>query len=220
MTRDPRVPHIRVLVVDDHDLICEGLTVLLERQSGIQVVGTAASGTEAVSTALRVRPDIVIMDLMLPNMNGIEATQQISAQLPSTRVIALSASHTPEHIYRVLRAGAHAYVVKDGISSEIVPAIHSVHGGQYYLSPCIDPLILASALSELAHKTPMESLSKREREVLHWIVAGSTSAEIGLRMALSSKTIDTYRGRMMVKLGVANRSALIRFAIEHDPIAS
>lgn len=220
MTRELLVPHIRVLVVDDHNLICEGLTALLERQNGLKVVGTAASGTEAVDTAQRIKPDIVIMDLMLPGINGIEATQQISTRLPSTRVIALSASHTPEHIYRALRAGAHGYVVKDAVSSELIPAIHMVCAGNYYLSPGIDPMILASAINQFAHKTPMETLSKREREVLHWIVSGSTSAEIGLRMVLSPKTIDTYRSRMMVKLGVANRSALIRFAIEHEPIAT
>jgi DNA-binding NarL/FixJ family response regulator len=152
-------------------------------------------------------------------MDGVEATQHILTRLPSTRVIALSASHTPEHIYRVLRAGAHAYLVKDAVSSELVPVIHKVHAGHYHLSPGIDPLILASALNEFARRTPMETLSKREREVLRWIVAGATSTEIGLRMVLSPKTIDTYRSRMMVKLGVANRSALIRFAIEHEPIA-
>jgi DNA-binding NarL/FixJ family response regulator len=219
VTREILTPRIRVLVVDDHELICEGLTVLLER-NGVTVVGTAASGTEAVGTAQRLHPDIVIMDLMLPNMNGIDATKQISTQLPSTRILALSASHSSEHIYRVLRAGAHGYLVKNALSSELVPAIHTVHAGEYYLSPGIDSMILANALSQFAHKTPMESLSDREREVLHWVVAGSTSAEIGLRMALSPKTIDTYRSRMMLKLGVDSRSALIRFAIEHEPIAT
>jgi DNA-binding NarL/FixJ family response regulator len=213
------LPHIRILLVDDHSLIREGLTVLLEGQSGMTIAGTAASGAAAISTAERLKPDLIVMDLMLPDMNGIEATQRIMAQLPLTRIIALSASRAPEHVYRALRAGACGYLLKNGTSSELLCAIQTVHAGKHYLSPGIDPSILARALSKSTRETPMESLSKRERDVMHWIVAGSTSAEIGIHMALSRKTIDTYRSRLMVKLGVANRSALIRLAIAHDPMA-
>jgi DNA-binding NarL/FixJ family response regulator len=206
------------LLVDDHSLICEGLTALLDRRSSVRVVGTAGSGTEAIDAAERLKPDLIVMDLMLPDMNGIEATQRILARLPLTRIIVLSASRTSQNVYRALRAGARGYLLKNGISGELLPAIQAVHAGKPYLSPGIDPLILARALSKSAPETPMERLSERERDVMHWIVAGSTSAEIGIHMALSRKTIDTYRSRLMVKLGVANRSALIRLAIEHDPM--
>jgi DNA-binding NarL/FixJ family response regulator len=214
------LPRIRILLVDDHSLICEGLTVLLEGRTGMTIVGTAATGTEAISTAARLKPDLIVMDLMLPDMNGIEATQRIVDQLPLTRIIALSASGTSEHVYRAIRAGARGYLLKNGISSELLSAIETVHAGKHYLSPGIDPLILARALSKSPRETPMERLSKRERDVMRWIVAGSTSAEIGIHMALSRKTIDTYRSRLMVKLGVVNRSALIRLAIEHEPMGA
>jgi DNA-binding NarL/FixJ family response regulator len=216
-------PRIRVLVVDDHDLICEGLTVLLERQDGVSVVGYANSGAEAVSRATQLMPDIIVMDLMLPDINGIDATLQIMAQLPLTRIVALSASDRPENVYRALRAGARGYLLKNAIRGELVAAIQAVYADRYYLSPGIDQSILADALRKSPEKTPIERLSLRERDVLQWIVGGATSAEIGVHMALSRKTIDTYRSRLMVKLGVANRSALIRFAMEHvsmPPVAA
>jgi DNA-binding NarL/FixJ family response regulator len=210
---------LRILLVDDHSLIREGLAALLERQSAMTVVGTAASGIEAVACAERLEPDLIVMDLMLPDMDGIEATRQIMGRLPTTRIIALSASRTAEHIYRAIRAGARAYLLKNEISSELILAVRAVQSGSYYLSPSIDPRILARALNT-ADISPMERLSRRERDVMHWIVAGSTSAEIGIHMSLSRKTIDTYRSRLMVKLGVPNRSALIRLAIEHEPMTA
>jgi DNA-binding NarL/FixJ family response regulator len=206
---------IRVLVVDDHSLICEGLTALLGRQAGMSVVGSASAGGEALLCAERLRPDVIIMDLMLPDMDGIDATERILRRLPSISVVALSASHTIEHVHRALRAGARGYVVKDSVSDELVKAVRAVHAGKYYLSRGVDHVVLEAALGANAVKSPMEGLSPRERDVLRWVVAGSSSADIAAHLSLSRKTIDTYRSRLMVKLGVANRSALIRFAIEH-----
>jgi DNA-binding NarL/FixJ family response regulator len=214
MVGNSRQDRIRVLVVDDHSLICEGLTALLGRQVGMSVVGSAAAGEEALLSAERLRPDVIIMDLMLPDMDGIDATQRILRKSPSISVVALSASHTMEHVYRALRAGARGYVVKDSVSDELVKAVRAVHAGKYYLSRGVDHVVLEAALSLNAVKSPMEGLSPRERDVLRWVVAGSSSADIAAHLCLSRKTIDTYRSRLMVKLGVANRSALIRFAIE------
>jgi DNA-binding NarL/FixJ family response regulator len=212
-------PLVRIVVVDDHGIVREGLTVLLERQDGIKVVGSAASGNEAILAAQRLAPDVVIMDLVLPDMNGIDATERILNVLPLTRIIALSACHTTEHVRRALRAGARGYVVKAAMGAELVLAVQAVMAGRQFLSPGITPLVIEGLLKDSFSKSPMERLSAREREVLHRIVAGSTSADIAAHLSLSRKTVDTYRGRLMVKLGVDNRSALIRFAIEHELMA-
>ena len=207
-----------ILVVDDHGIVREGLTALLKRQSDIQVLGCAISGAEAIVAAQRLRPNIVIMDLLLPDMSGIEATRRILALLPLTRVIVLSARHTSEHVYGALRAGALGYVVKDAPAEELLQSVRSVKEGKQYLSPQLAPTLGDATRYSLA-KSPLERLSMREREVLHRVVSGASSAAIGQHLSLSPKTIDTYRGRLMTKLGVSNRSELIRFVIENELVA-
>jgi DNA-binding NarL/FixJ family response regulator len=208
--------HAGVLVVDDHGIVREGLISLLERQQGIRVLGSVASGQEAILAAEQLKPDVIIMDLVLPDMNGIDATQRILRFLPRVRIIVLSACHTIEHVYRALRAGACGYVVKDALGDELVHAVRTVREGKQFLSRSVAPPVADGALRYSLPKSPLESLSLREREVLHRIVAGSSSAAIAEHLSLSRKTIDTYRGRLMAKLGVGNRSALIRFAIENE----
>jgi DNA-binding NarL/FixJ family response regulator len=205
-----------VLVVDDHGIVREGLTALLARQDGIRVLGSAASGQAAVLAAEQLKPDIVIMDLVMPDMSGIDATERILKLLPLTRVIVLSACHTIEHVYRALRAGACAYVVKDALGEELAHAVRAVRHGKQYLSPQVTPPDIDGAQCYSLPKSPLERLSLREREVLHRIVAGASSAAIAQHLSLSRKTVDTYRGRLMAKLGVCNRSALIRFALENE----
>ena len=212
-------PPLRIVVVDDHCIVREGLMALLDRQEGMKVVGSAATGKAAILAAERLKPDVIIMDLALPDLNGIVATQHIVSARPLTCVIALSASHTIEHVYRALRAGARGYVVKDAKGAELVQAVRCVTAGKQFLSSRIAPLPDDDLLQNRLTRTPLERLSAREREVLHHLVAGATSAQIGLQLSLSRKTVDTYRGRLMVKLGVANRTALIRFAIENELIA-
>jgi DNA-binding NarL/FixJ family response regulator len=210
------VPLARVLVVDDHSLLREGLAVFIEREPAMKVVGFAATGEEAIIAARRLKPDLVIMDLILPDLNGIDATQRIVTEFPATRVIALSACHTPEHVCRALRAGALGFVLKTEAATELLHAIHVVMSGKRYVSPAISALFVDDTLSMPIPKSPFERLSGREREVVQLIVAGSTSSDIALHLSLSRKTVDTYRGRIMVKLGVANRSALIRYAMEYE----
>jgi DNA-binding NarL/FixJ family response regulator len=205
-----------LLVVDDHGIVREGLVALLRRQEGMRVLGTASCGQEAIRAAQDLLPDIVIMDLVLPDMSGIEATERILALLPLTRVIVLSACHTIEHAYRALRAGARGYIVKDAAPEELVRGVRAVNEGNQFLSAQVEPSIADGVFYYSLPKSPLESLSVRERDVLSRIVAGSSSASIARELSLSSKTIDTYRGRLMTKLGVRNRSALIRFAIEND----
>jgi DNA-binding NarL/FixJ family response regulator len=220
MSCDPAVLPVRVLVVDDHSVVREGVAVLLDRFDAVKIVGSAGTGEEAILAAGRLRPDIIIMDLVLPALSGIDATRQILSELPRTRIIALSAYHTSEHVYRALRAGARGYVLKTVAGSELLSAINAVAAGKYYVSPDIDASFVGGVLGTSIPESPFDSLSARERAVLRYIVAGATSSDIAQQLSLSRKTVETYRGRMMVKLGVANRSELIRFALQYElPIA-
>jgi len=210
---------IRILVVDDHGIVREALAILIERQGGMTVVGSVANGADAVSASLRLKPDLILMDLMLRDMNGTDAMRRILALRPMTHIIVLSACHTTEHVCRALRAGARGYVVKEAVGAELVKAISTVMSGEQFLSPGITPLVLGDLLSGDSVKSPMESLSMRESQVLKRLVAGASSADIAANLSLSRKTVDTYRGRLMTKLGVGNRSALIRLAIEYELMA-
>lgn len=216
MNIEPAEPFARILIVDDHCIVRDGLADLVEREPGMRVVGSASTGEEAVSAAQRLRPDLIIMDLMLPSLNGIDATQRIISELPRTRIIALSACHTLEQVCRVLRAGALGFVLKTAAAEELLRAIREVNAGKLYVSPVIAALFVDGELSMPIPKSPFERLSSRERTVVQLIVAGSTSSDIALQLSLSRKTVDTYRGRIMVKLGVANRSALIRYALDYE----
>jgi DNA-binding NarL/FixJ family response regulator len=207
---------VRVLVVDDHSIVRDGLAILIERELGMKIVGFAATGEEAVSATQRLEPDLIIMDLVLPALNGIDATRRIIAQFPRTRIIALSACHTSEQVCRALRAGALGFVLKTEPAAELLRAVRAVTAGKQYVSPAIAALFDEGALNAPISKSPFESLSNRERAVVQLIAAGSTSSDIARHLSLSRKTIDTYRGRIMVKLGVANRSALVRYAQEYE----
>lgn len=209
-------PPLKILLVDDHGLVREALIILLEREDGMKVVGSAGTGEEAVLAARRLRPDLIVMDLVLPDLNGIDATRRILGDFPLMRIIVLSACHTPEHVCRALRAGALGYVVKAASGAELIRAVKAVSGGHKFVSPTITPLFPDGVLDISLAKSSFERLSMREREVLRRIVAGLSSADIAQQLGLSPKTVDTYRGRLMVKLGVSNRSALIRLVIEHE----
>jgi DNA-binding NarL/FixJ family response regulator len=213
--RMPSFPLVGILIVDDHGIVREGIRSLLRCQAGIDVVGLAATGEQAVRAAQRLRPDVIIMDLVLPMLNGIDATKRILTLLPQTKIIVLSACCTSEHVYRALRAGALGYVVKDAAGSELVSAVRAVSSGQQYLSPAVATLVSGARPNETVTRSPLERLSARECEVLQRTVQGYSSVQIALQLSLSPKTIDTYRSRLMQKLGVSDRSALIRFAIQH-----
>src|SRR5580658_1298149 len=207
----------RILVVDDHGIVRDGLSVLLNATSEMQVVGAAADGKAAVRAAEKLKPDVIVMDLALPELSGIDATLLILAAQPRIRIVVLSASDTSEHVFRALRAGARGYVLKESAGTEIVQAVAAVSKGHRYLSARLTgALIDGIMLGDQNSASPIESLSPREREVLHLTVTGASSADIGARLSLSSKTIDTYRSRVMGKLGVTDLAGMIRFAVAHE----
>ena len=213
------LPPLRLLVVDDHGIVRDGITLLLGQEDDIQIIGHAATGAEAVLAAQRMKPDMIIMDLVLPDLSGVDVTKQILGQFPLMHIIVLSARGTAEHVYRAMRAGARGYVVKAAAGATLALAVRNVSAGGLYVTPGIIPVDVEELLNVSIPKTSFEKLSAREREVLRCIVAGSSSSDIAQRLALSSKTIDSYRSRLMVKLGVRNRSALIRFVIDNELIA-
>ena len=206
---------IRVLLADDHAVVRDGLRALLEAQPGIEVVGDVANGREAVREAQKLRPDIVVMDIAMPELNGIEATLQLQETSASTRILILSMHSSTEHIFRALQAGARGYLLKDSAGTEVVEAVRAVHAGKRYLSQKIAATVIDDYISERHRTSPLDSLSRRERQILQLIVEGNTSAQVGAMLFLSPKTVDTYRSRMMQKLGIGDLPNLVKFAIQN-----
>ena len=202
--------------MDDHAIVREGLAVLIELELGLKIVGCAATGEEAVEAARRLEPDVIVMDLALPRLNGIDATRLITRDFPQIRILALSSFRTLGLIQCAISAGARGYVSKTADGAEIVKAITAVHAGEQYLSSEISRSLVNKIVLTAAPGGPLACLSRREREILRYVVAGSTSAEIAKYLFLSHKTVETYRSRLMVKLGVDSRAALIRLAEEYE----
>lgn len=206
--------NVRLALVDDHAIIREGLRALLEQSSFIEVIGEAATGRECLARIEEWRPDVVIMDIAMPDLNGIEATRLIKMQWPQVKVVILSVHSTSEHIYRSFEAGACGYVLKESIGAELVNAIKAAHGNKRYLSLSIHDTYLEMKIMSTA-RSPLTSLSNRERQVLQLVVEGATSAQIAGQLALSPKTVETYRSRIMQKLGLHDTPSLVKFALQH-----
>jgi len=205
---------IRVLLADDHTVMREGLRALLEAGGGISVVGEVGDGRDALRSAEELTPDVVVMDIAMPELNGIEAAAMIRARCPDTRVVILSMHSSSEHIYRALAAGASGYVLKASAGAEVIGAVQAVHLGRQYLSPALREAY-AAAVHGRARASPLDRLSARERQVLQLVAEGKSSAEIGELMRLSPKTVGTYRLRLMDKLGVDDVPSLVKFALQH-----
>lgn len=206
---------ISVLIADDHAVVRDGLALLLGSQPDISVVGTVADGREAVRETLRLEPDVVIMDLAMPFLNGADATTLILEKCEATRVVVLSMHSTVEHVYRALQAGASGYLRKESAGSEVIDAVRAVHAGRRYLSQKITETVVDDYIKKRAIESPLESLSQREREILQLIVEGKSGVEIANLLHLSPKTVDTYRSRMMQKLGISDLPGLVKFALQH-----
>lgn len=202
---------ITVYLVDDQRILREGLRALLELDGSIQVVGEAADGRAALDGILAVQPEVVLMDVTMPDLNGIDAAQILAQKAPQIKVIILSVHSDSEHVYRAFQAGATGYLLKESAGAEVLAAVRAAKQDRRYVSPKI-----ADALALRRDKrSPFESLSAREREVLQLTVTGSTSAAIAGKLNLSPKTVDTYRSRVMEKLGAQNLPELVRLAIKH-----
>jgi len=210
---------ISVFIADDHTVVREGLQALLETDPSISVVGNAADGREAIRQIREICPDVVLMDIAMPKLNGIEATRQvIETCSSSTRVIILSMLSSKEHISRALRAGAQGYLLKESAGKEVIQAVHTVYSGKRYLNPCITALVIDDYVEYQKDDppvSPLEKLSSREREVLQLVVEGKSSSQIAAALSLSPKTVETYRSRLMQKLGITNVPGLVKFAIRH-----
>lgn len=206
---------ISVLLADDHAVVRDGLRALLQAQPDIEVLGDVANGLEALREARRLRPDVVVMDIAMPDMNGIEAALQIHDAVPSARILILSMHSTTEHIFRALQAGAFGYLLKDSAGAEVVEAVRAVHAGRRYLSQKIAGTVIDDYITERHRTSPLDSLSRRERQILQLIAEGKTSAEVGALLFLSPKTVDTYRSRMMRKLDIGDLPNLVKFAIQN-----
>ncbi len=206
---------IRVLLADDHAVVRDGLRYLLEAQSGISVVGDAENGRDAVRKARELQPDIVIMDIAMPELNGMEATREIHKSCPGVRVLILSMYATTEHIRQALQAGAQGYLLKKSAGTEVVEAIRALHAGGGYLSRQITGIVIADYTANPRARNPLEILTSRERQILQLVAEGKSSEQAAKSLFLSRKTVDTYRCRMMQKLDIHDLHGLIKFAIHH-----
>ncbi len=208
---------VSVFLADDHAVVRDGLRALLNAESDINVVGTAEDGRDAANQVAKLCPDIVIMDIAMPVLNGIDATIEIQTICSTARVIILSMHSTTEHMVRALRAGAYGYLLKESAGVEVVKAVRAVQAGHHYLSPKITDTLIHQLLEQpdTTIKSPLTQLSPREREVLQLVVEGKSNAEIAENLSLSIQTVVTYRSRMMSKLDIDDLPSLVRFAIRH-----
>ena len=206
----------RVLVADDHTIVRQGLRAILEAEADIEVVGEAADGREAVRKGLLLQPDVVVMDLSMPRMNGLEATARIVKECPSIRVVALTMYSSEEYVCSLLKAGARGYLLKESVASDLVEAIRAVVGGGIYLHPAISTEVVERFLKRPQRRTAnglLEVLTPREREILQLIAEGSTNKEIAELLVLAVKTIENHRTRIMDKHDIHNVAGLTRYAI-------
>ncbi|MGH8707569.1 MAG: response regulator [Burkholderiales bacterium] len=210
---------IRVLIVDDHAVVRDGLQALLAKAEDLQVVGVAGNGREAIEQAQRARPDVVVMDIGMPELDGVEATRRLREKCPESRVLILSMHLSSEHVARALHAGALGYVLKESAGEEVAEAIRAVSAGRRYLSHRLSDLMIDDFLRDGVKVSPLDRLSLRESEVLKWVVEGHTNADIAERLALSVKTVETYRARIMRKLGVKDTVDLVKFAMRHGIVS-
>ena len=206
---------IKVLVVDDHALLREGVLRVLKAEDGIEVVGEAADGREALSEAKRLSPDVVVMDVSMPGMDGIAATQALAQSTPAIRIVMLSMHESPDVVLRALEAGARGYVSKKSAANELGKALRSVAAGKRYLGIGIAEDVLDALPTPRPSAGALGNLTETERKILQLTVEGKSNTEMAGILSLSHRTVETYRLLMMRKLGLRGLPALVKFAIRH-----
>jgi len=206
---------IRILVADDHRIVRNGLRALLDSEPDMETVAEAEDGRKTVQLARKLSPDVVIMDVTMPDMNGIEATRQILAESPDIKVIALSMHHHEQFVTEMFKAGASGYMLKDCSVEELTTAIRTAKRGDIYMSPSAATVIIRKYVNQLAdpHESGKPLLTPREREVVQLVSEGKTSKEIASTLFISVKTVDTHRRQIMAKLGVSSVAELTKYAI-------
>lgn len=206
-----------VLLVDDHAVVRQGFRMILSAEPDFEVVGEAANGREAIAQALLLYPDIVLMDVSMPELNGIEATRRIVNISPRTRILALSMHRDSVYVREILRAGASGYLLKEAGDQDLLAAVRAVAQGQGYLSPAVSDAVLSDYRKHVTD--PIDLLTTREREVLQMIAEGKTNKEIATALGLSTYTVESHRGRIMEKLNLHSAGELVRFAFRNGLIS-
>ena len=207
---------IRILLADDHAVVRQGFRMILAAEPDMVIVGEAANGRDAVELAERLQPDLVVMDVAMPELNGIEATRRLGESSPRTRVLALSMHKDSVYVREILRAGARGYLLKDAFDSDLVAAVRAVARGEGYLSPAVSDAVLTDYRKHVTD--PLDLLTSREREILQMLAEGKTNKEIATALELSVYTVDAHRGRVMEKLNLHSIGELVRFAVRNGLI--
>ncbi len=213
------VSTIRILLVDDHPLVLEGISARLESEVGIEVIGQANNGQQALEKAAELKPDVVLMDISMPVMNGLEAAERFKSDQPDVRVLILSMHENREYIVKMIQSGAAGYVLKDVSSDELIRAIQTVHqGGTYFSAGASEALFSEFAKSDQPEK-PDTGLTKREEMVLKLIAEGKVNKEVARALDISVRTVETHRQNIKQKLNIQTAAGLTKYALEHNLIS-
>jgi DNA-binding NarL/FixJ family response regulator len=207
---------IRILVVDDHTILRAGLRMMLNAQPDMEVIGEAQDGRQALQEAQRLQPDVILMDITMPDVNGIEATKHIKRVLPEVKILMLTMHEHDEYVFQALRAGASGYMLKEAADTELITAIHVIKSGQFYLSPTAQSVVVGDYLQRVRTGEERDSyscLTEREREILKLVAEGHTNNQIAERLIISPKTVDTHRTHIMDKLNLHSRAELVKYAM-------
>ena len=216
MRPDGENTKIRVLLADDHTILRAGLKMMLNAQRDIEVIGEASDGRQAVAEAQRLLPDVILMDITMPDCNGIEATRQVKRLLPDVRVLVLTMHENEEYLFQMLRAGASGYMLKEAADTELISAIRVVSSGRFYLSPSAQSMMVSDYLQRVRtgeERDSYSALTEREREILKLVAEGFTNNQIGEQLFISPKTVDTHRTHIMDKLNLHSRAELVKYAM-------
>jgi two-component system response regulator NreC len=205
-------PITKILLADDHTIVRQGLKLIISSHAELQVIGEAANGREVLELAEKLKPDVILMDVAMPELNGIEATRRLHEVSPRTKVLVLSMHKEGVYVREILKAGARGYILKDAIDTELISAIQSVARGDGYISPAVSGTLLSDYRQNITN--PLDLLSSREREVLQLIAEGKTNKEVATRLNLSVYTVDSHRGKIMEKLNLHSTGELVRFAVK------
>jgi DNA-binding NarL/FixJ family response regulator len=212
-------PPVRILIADDHEIVREGVRALIQRQAGWETCGEAKTGCEAVTEAERLKPDIIVMDINMPDLNGLDATRQIKRMAPKTEVLIFTANETEEIVRNVFKAGARAYLLKSEANKHLLPAIEALCRRRTYFSSKVSELVFSGYLKNAADAND-PSLTPRERETVQLVAEGKSSKEIASLLGISVKTVETHRAAIMRKLELRSVADLVRYAIRNGIISA